>query len=74
MEECIHGLDPSWCGVCLDKTRPKPAPVEIGPAIAAKYSGRCTFKCGGDIEPGDRIVSVDLAWAHEACAERELIA
>lgn len=40
-DECPHGLDRRWCGVCLHgPSRPQPVTVEA--TFAARYEGHCS--------------------------------
>ena len=42
-EECIHGLDPRWCSICLGHDKPEPLTVVF--QVRAKYDS--SRNCSG---------------------------
>jgi hypothetical protein len=45
MTECLHGMEPSWCAICLQHADPR-RPEVTGPTIPAGYPGNCRCGCG----------------------------
>lgn len=68
-QECPHGLDARWCGVCLHGvTRPEPAPTVVRVIAAARYGGDCSA-CDLPIVLGERIALLTNGrYVHEGCA------
>jgi hypothetical protein len=68
-EECIHGLDPQWCTLCLKKDMPVVHKTFLGTAM---YEGTCPV-CKDTIEIGERIASnenfLSGAWVHDECID-----
>ena len=50
-EECIHGLDRTWCTLCKHP-RKHVVRDSIERTFSARYTSRCP-DCGELIEPGD---------------------
>lgn len=71
-DECIHGLDPAWCSVCLHPQAERCAAPAYGAIFRAHYDGECC-ECHFSIVRGDliRVVSgpVTNRYAHLSCAQ-----
>ena len=52
--ECIHGMNPAWCGAC----NPPAVEKDRGTVIVAQFDGEC-HGCGGEILTGDRMLVRD---------------
>lgn len=66
--ECKHGLDESWCSICLHHADPPTAEtVTILATFAAKYDGYCS-ECGLPVMVGQMIhrLSNDR-YVHKGC-------
>lgn len=75
MDECIHGLEPSWCSLCLHpgelhKTGHEEA--SYGAMFKAHYDGTCA-ECGFPIVRGQlvRVLEgpVTNRYAHNLCVQ-----
>ena len=73
--ECLHGMNPEWCGICSKRsgepTAPPSQPVrERTPALcqpfAASFDSDCD-ECGATMMEGDMIVRIEDGWAHQGC-------
>jgi hypothetical protein len=74
MEECKHGLDPTWCSLCLhpgEDQRNGHEGAEYGPVFQAHYDGTCA-DCGFPIVRGQiiRVIEgpVTNRYVHTNCA------
>lgn len=67
MAECLHGLDESWCSLCLHPRRRDDAPVLTMALFKAKWPGFCK-PCETSIEVGQMIYKLsDGTYVHESC-------
>ena len=66
-DECVHGMDPSWCSLCLHPPRNQHAPVKLGPPFPASLAGQCP-ECDLPINPGQIICRAGERWVHTGCA------
>lgn len=71
-EECIHGLNPTWCSVCLHGiSRSEPETVEY--YFSAKRDGQCPG-CDLPVRVGDRIAKMSTGrYLHDYCGDDEVI-
>lgn len=66
-DECKHGLDPRWCGVCIHGVS-KPEPVTVETTFTARYDGFCG-NCEGSFASGTRVSRLSNGrYVHESCA------
>lgn len=72
-DECIHGLDPRWCGVCLHGPAKDPVaqhePERAGDRFTAGFEGHCR-ECDLPIKPGQTITKLTPSdrYVHGDCA------
>lgn len=70
-DDCIHGLDPRWCGVCLHGvTKPAEGPRATGRRMGSRFESTCTG-CHSPVRVGEFIGEVrsgdSVWWVHESC-------
>ena len=65
--ECIHGLDPRGCTICIHGvSRPEPVTVVYGP-LEASLGGQCS-ECDLPVVAGQMIVYLSTGrWVHDGC-------
>lgn len=66
MAECPHGLDESWCSLCLHPPRPDRGILTMS-LLKARFSGHCKG-CNLGISPGQMIYKMSNGtYVHEGC-------
>lgn len=65
-DECPHGLDSRWCGVCLHGPM-RPQPVTVEATFAARFDGHCS-PCNLPIAAGQIVSKLsDGRYVHREC-------
>jgi hypothetical protein len=68
-EDCIHGLPPEACSLCLHPTQLlKPSAPRSAFSFVAKFPGRCG-DCGEAIDIGDDIIRGRMGYVHVLCTD-----
>lgn len=70
-DECIHGMDPAWCSVCLKGPATysfkEPTVLPEGPAFPARFPGDCPG-CNLPVVEGQIIRKwSDERYRHQGC-------
>jgi hypothetical protein len=66
-DECIHGLHPTWCAVCLHGVTKPAAPPTIEATFFARFEGQC-HRCDLPIAKATVIHRLsDGSYCHEGC-------